>query len=198
MKPTNKANTRLIIEEEDNIQHIFASLALKVTSQSVIIGKLSSYARKNRTKKALWELDNIRRSSYLLTYVDSLTMRRNVQSALNRGESYHKLRRAVAYAYSGRLRVKTELEQQVWAECSRLLANCVIYHNACILSELLERAERRGDHEQADQIKRVSPVSRKHVNFYGQYDFLEATNAIDLSAIVDWLEAFNGGGKAAN
>ncbi len=147
LKPTSKANTRLIIEEEDNIQHIFASLALKVTSQSVIIGKLSSYARKNRTKKALWELDNIRRSSYLLTYVDSLSMRRNVQRALNRGESYHKLRRAVAYAYSGRLRVKTELEQQIWADCSRLLANCVIYYNACILSELLERANRRGDHQ---------------------------------------------------
>lgn len=53
LKPTSKANTRLIIEEEDNIQHIFASLALKVTSQSIIIGKLSSYARKNRTKKAV-------------------------------------------------------------------------------------------------------------------------------------------------
>jgi hypothetical protein len=62
----------------------------------------------------------------------------------------------------------------------------------------LERAERRGDHEQADQIKRVSPVSWKHVNFYGQYDFLEGAGAIDLSAIVDWLEEFNCGGRTAN
>jgi hypothetical protein len=57
-----------------NIQHILASLALKATRQSVIIAKLSSYPRKNRTKKALWELDNLR--------------------ALKRGESYHKLVRA--------------------------------------------------------------------------------------------------------
>ena len=58
---------------------------------------------------------------------------------------------------------------QIWAECSRLFAkaNCVIYYNACILPELLERAERRGDREQADQIKRISPVSWNHVNFYG-------------------------------
>ena len=100
LKPIHKINTRLIIEETDNIQHILASLALKVTSQSVIIGKLSAYARKNRTKKALWELDNIYRSAYLLTYIDSVTLRHNVQRALNRGESYHKLRRVVAYAYS--------------------------------------------------------------------------------------------------
>jgi len=93
---------------------IFASLATKVTSQSVIIGKLSSYARKNRTKKALWELDTLHRSRYLLSYVDSLRLRgnrRNVQRALNRGESYHKLLRAVAYANAGRLRVRTDAGQ---------------------------------------------------------------------------------------
>ncbi len=126
------------------------------------------------------------------------TLRRNVQCALNRGESYHKLRRAVAYAYSGRLRVKTELEQQIWSECSRLLANCVIYYNASILSELLERKEQQGNQEQADQLKRVSPVSWKHINFYGKYNFLEAAIDIDLSAIVDWLEVLYGGGKGAN
>jgi len=137
-------------------------------------------------------LDNIRRSSYLLNYVDSLTLRRNVHRALNRGESYHKLRRAVAYAYSGRLRVKTELEQQIWSECSRLLANCVIYYNASILSELLERKKQQGDEEQAGRIKRVSPVSRKHVNFYGEYSSLEPAGRINLSAIVDRPEEFNG------
>ena len=107
LKPTSKANTKLILAEEDNIKHVFASLATKVTSQSVIIGKLSSYARRNRTKKALWELDNLHRSRYLLSYVDSLRLRRNVQRALNRGESYHKLVRAVAYANAGKLRVRT-------------------------------------------------------------------------------------------
>ena len=44
----------------------------------------------------------------------------------------------------------------------------------------------------------VSPVSWRHVNFYGQYDFLESTETIDLSEIVDLLEEVNGGGKAAN
>ena len=36
--------------------------------------------------------------------------------------------------------------QQLWSEGSRLLANCIISYNACILSELLERAERRQDY----------------------------------------------------
>jgi TnpA family transposase len=126
VKPASKANTKLILAEEDNIQHILASLALKVTRQSVIIAKLSSYPRKNRTKKALWKLDNLRRSLHLLNYVDSPQFQRNIQRALNRGESYHKLVRAVAYANGGKLRVRTDQEQQLWSECSRLLANCIM------------------------------------------------------------------------
>ena len=160
-----------------NIQHILASLALKATRQSVIIAKLSSYPRKNRTKKALWELDNLR--------------------ALNRAESYHKLVRAVAYANGGKLRVRTDQEQQLWSECSRLLANCIIYYNACILSELLERAERRQDYQRADAIKRANPASWKHVNLYGAYSFLDIGDGVDLQELVNLLEAARGRDAAA-
>ena len=80
---------------------------------------------------------------------------------------YHKLVRAVAYANGGKLRVRTDQEQQLWSECSRLLTNCIIYYNACILSELLERAERRQDYQPTDAIKRANPASWKHVDLYG-------------------------------
>ena len=114
------------------MQHILASLALKVTRQSVIIAKLSSYPRKNRTKTALWELDN-----------------------------------------------------------------CIIYYNACILSELLEHAERRQDYQQADAIKRANPASWKHVNLYRAYSFLEIGDEVDLQGLVNLLEAARGRGVAA-
>jgi hypothetical protein len=88
--------------------------------------------------------------------------------------------RAVTYANGGRLRVRTDLEQQLWSECSRFLTNSVIYYNACILSELLECAEREKDFELADPIKRISPVSWKHVNFYGEYTFRDIGDVVDL------------------
>jgi TnpA family transposase len=40
-----------------------------------VVGKLSSYARQNQTKKALWELDNICRSLYILDFVDYPSLR---------------------------------------------------------------------------------------------------------------------------
>jgi TnpA family transposase len=70
IKPSRQANEDLITSEGDNLQRIFASMALKKTTQSTIVRKLSSYARRNRTKKALWELDNIYMSIYVLDYID--------------------------------------------------------------------------------------------------------------------------------
>lgn len=102
-----------VLSEWPNIERILLSLALRTTTQSIIVSKLSAYPRRNRTKRALWEFDNIIRSLYLLDYVDSPALRRNVQQALNRGESYHQLHRAIAYAHGGRSRVSSQHDQDV-------------------------------------------------------------------------------------
>ncbi len=69
IKPMRKIKDNLIIEEWENIQRIMVSLALKTTTQSIIVSKLSAHARKNKTRRALWEYDNIIRSLYLLDYI---------------------------------------------------------------------------------------------------------------------------------
>ena len=187
LKPIRKINTALIIEEWENIQRIMVSLALKTVTQSVIVGKLSAYARKNKTKRALWEYDNIIRSLYLLDYVDSVPLRQNVQRALNRGESYHQLRRAVSYANFGKLRFKSEYEQQIWGDCGRLLTNCIIYYNASILSDLLIYREGLGDIDGVALLSLVSPVAWQGINFYGRYEFGKQPELIDLKAIIQQL-----------
>lgn len=187
LKPIRKINTDLIVEEAENIQRIMVSLALKETTQSIIIGKLSAHARKNQTKRALWEYDNIIRSLYLLDFIDSPPLRQNVQRALNRGENYHKLRRAVSYANFGKLHFKTEEEQQLWNECSRLLTNCIIYYNATILSTLLAYKQRSGHHPELAFLKRISPVAWQHINFHGRYEFNKAPEVINLDAMIQIL-----------
>jgi len=187
LRPIRKVNMELIIEEWDNILRILVSLAQKTTTQSIIVGKLSSYTRRNKTQRALWEYDAILRSLYLLDYIDSPPLRQNVQHALNRGENYHQLRRAISYANFGKLRFRSEEEQQIWNECSRLLANCIIYFNATILSELLAHKEASGDMAGAEALKQISPVAWQHVNFHGRYEFTKRPQPIDLPDIVRHL-----------
>jgi Tn3 transposase DDE domain-containing protein len=107
-----------------------------------------------------------------------------VQRALNRGENYHQLRRAIAYANFGKLRFKTEEEQQLWSECSRLLANCIIYYNAMILSRVLEQRQAAGDLAGMAQLTQVAPVAWQHINFYGRYEFTSRAVPIDLDRAV--------------
>ena len=187
LKPRRKLNPRLIVEEWEQMQRIFVSLARKTTTQSIIVGKLSAYARKNKTRRALWEYDNIIRSLYLLDYIDSPPLRQHVQRALNRGENYHQLRRAVSYANFGKLRFKTEYDQQVWEECSRLITNCIIYYNATILSHLFTQKTRRGDAAGAARLAQVSPVAWQHINLCGRYEFTKAPEVINILAIIQAL-----------
>ncbi|HTS44535.1 MAG TPA: Tn3 family transposase [Puia sp.] len=186
VKPYHKTNKQLIIQEwPDNILRIIVSLALKTTTQSTIIRKLSSHLRRNRTKKAMWEFDNIIKSIDMLRYIDSLEVRQNIQKALNRGEAYHKLKREVFHAHRGKFRVKTELEQNIWNECARLITNCIIFYQAYILSTLLEQKEKEGKREEADIIKRISPIAWQNVNLLGRFEFKGQQKTINIQEMIN-------------
>ena len=152
-------------------------------TQATIVRKLSAYTRQNQTKKALWELDNICRTLYILNFIDDVTLRQSMQTALNRGEAYHRFRRAISYVNAGKMHVHTEAEQQIWNECSRLIANAVIYYNAAISSRVLEQKQAASDDEMVGILKGISPVAWQHVNLYGRFEFNKRGN-VDLAALV--------------
>ena len=183
IKPIRKANEQLIVEEWPNIQHIMASLGQKETTQSSIVRKLSSYARQNKTKKALWELDNIIRSIYMLDYIDDKSLRRYVTKALNRGEAYHRLKKTIAHVNGGKMNVKSENEQHIIHECTRLIANAIIYFNAELLSSLLERGDPDGLFEMG-KLGKISPVAWQHINFYGQFEFNDIATTFSVDEFV--------------
>ena len=103
IKPSKRVNKALIIKEWDKVLRILASLALKKTTQSQIVAKLSSYKKTNPTLKALIAFDEIIMTDYLLDYIDSKEIRAVVQGSLNRGESYHQISSTIAKVSGGRM-----------------------------------------------------------------------------------------------
>jgi TnpA family transposase len=186
--PSHKINKKLIIEEWDNIERIIASLAMKTTTQSTIIRKLSSYKRNNRTQQALWEYDNLIKTYYLLNYIHSKAIRKNVQKALNRGEGYHRLGKKIAYDNEGKFRVHSQAEQHIWSDFSRLITNTILFYNLHLLSGLLENGQSQNNTKQLNLLKKVSPVAWGHINIYGTYHFLEETPQIDLSGMIKGID----------
>ena len=187
IQPQKKADRKLIESEWDNILKILLSLAMKETSQSIIIQKLSSNAFSDKTKKALWELDSILKSIYLLEFLDDEYLQQDVCHAQNRAESFHKLKRAIANITGGKLLGTRESEIEIWGECSRLLTNCIIYYNTDILSRILEKS---GNSEKIVKVMRkISPVSWQHINFLGKYVFRDDGFELDMDQMIseiDW------------
>ncbi len=147
--------------------------------------KIASYKRQNQTQKALWELDNIYRSLHILDFIDDPILRQRIQKALNRGEAYHRMRRAISYVNSGKFKVKTEGEQQIWNDCSRLIANAIIHYNKLILSRVYEQKLAVGDQEAIEIIKGISPVAWQNVNLIGQFEFTEKHTPVDINALAE-------------
>ena len=88
------------------------------------------------------------------------------------------MRRAISYVNSGKFRVKTEAEKQIWNrnKGSRLIANAMMYHNTLFLS----RVSTSKKWQQAVVWRKVHPT--------GNFDFTTSSSPVgieDLAALHD-------------
>lgn len=191
---------KLIEQEWDAIQRIICSLSRKTTTQDTVIRKLSNKKRSSRTLAALHEYDRLIKCLYLLEYVDNQTLRKFVQTALNRGESYHQLRKAISSINGNQFRGGTDYQIEQWNDCARVIANCIIYYNSALLSSLIERFEERNEPKVVEMISNLSPVAWSHIQLAGKYSFGEEKINIDIEKMlsaVDPLSDFDGAAIAA-
>lgn len=89
-----------------------------------------------------------------------------------------------AYVNGGKLRVKTEAEQQIWNECSRLLTNAIIYYNSLLLSGVYEQKRETNDQAAIAILREISPVAWRNVNLFGAMDFQADPITVDIAALV--------------
>lgn len=184
IKPEKKFKLDLIEEEWDNAQHIYASLLMRETSQSVVVGKLSSHKRSSKTRDALWEYDKILMSMHILKFIDDPAYQQAIRGALNRIEGYHQLIAKIGGVNGGKFRGTTEAELAIWNECCRFVANCIIYYSGIILSKIYEHQEKLGNTEILEIIKRFSPIAWCHIILDGFYQFKDVAEAIDLEQMI--------------
>ncbi len=121
----------------------------------------------------------------MLNYIDDPEMRRNVHRSLNRGESLHQLISAIRKVSGNKLLGKTEIEMETNNECNRLIANCIIYYNAILLSGLYKEYKRQNNTVYCDLIKRLSPVAWQHINLAGKYEFCQNQIQLNIQELIE-------------
>ena len=113
-------NIKLILPYWDTVQRIMISLYERKTTQATLIRKLSGYKSNHPLLRALTEYNRMVKANYLLNYIDDASLRDYVQRALNRGEAYHQLRRAISNVNGDQFRGSSDEEIQLWIEWGRL------------------------------------------------------------------------------
>ena len=83
----------------------------------------------------------------------------------------------------GKLNVKSENEQHIIHERTRLIANATIYFNAALLSKLLEHGHQDNAFNMS-QLGNVSPVAWQHINFYGRFKFHDITTTFNVEDFI--------------
>jgi TnpA family transposase len=183
-------NIKCIIKYWDTIQRICISLKERKTTQATLVRKLSGYKNNHPLLEALTEYNRLVKASYLLSYIDDASLRNYVQRALNRGEAYHQLRRAISNVNGDRFRGNSDEEIQLWNECARLLANAIIYFNSSVLSRLLDSFEHQDDLQKIEIAKQASPVAWYNINLKGTYNFELSDDLPNLEEMMRSIDGY--------
>lgn len=184
VRPTHFVDEALIESEWDNIQRLVASILTGETAPNILIRKLASKNYSSRTKKALVQYNHIVRSHFLLLYIHDHEFRRAIMLALNRGELYNSLYRSISIFNNGKLRGNSEIEMEIWNQCTRLIASVMHYYNAYILDKLYQQATTK---KQKEFLENFSPTANAHINLLGYYQFL---NKIDDKSYEQQLDSW--------
>lgn len=189
IRPKEAIDTSLIKAEKRGILRVLLSLLLQENTQSNIVRKLNSYARYANLKRALFEYNNMFKSTHVLNLIDRMALRRAIRTARNRTEAYHQLQGLIRKIYSGVFKGKKIVNNQISAHAVRLVANCIIAYNSIILNSIYEKMVKEGvSQETIERFSRISPISWGHIAFTGKYNFKKRIWDIDLATMIHALE----------
>ncbi|MCQ9166034.1 Tn3 family transposase [Arthrobacter sp. STN4] len=137
-------------------------------SSVTLLRRLGVNSRKNRLYRAFRELGRVIRTITVLRYLSEPELREQIQIVTNRVESFHN--------FSGWLRFGQELighndpeQHEKIIKFNELLANAVIYSNACDITAAANTLAAEGHKIDPEDLATVSPYLTHTVRRFGEY-----------------------------
>jgi hypothetical protein len=122
-------------------------------------------------------------------YLHDYEFRSSIINALNRGELYNNLYRSIAILNNGELKGKSEIEMEIWNQCTRLIAAIMHYYNAYILNSFYINTK---DKKEKAFLAKKSPTAWGHINLLGYYQFCNGLDDKSAEKLIEsWLQGCN-------
>jgi TnpA family transposase len=164
-------NTKLILAHYDDLLRLAGSLKLGWVTASLIISKLQAHPRQNSLTRALVEYRRLIKTRFVLRYLLSENVRKEINLQLNKGEAMHALRRFIFFANGGKIRKSQDDVQTNQAGSLNLMTNAVVIWNTVYMQQVINQLKVEGYEINEDDLKHLSPARHEHINPYGKYEF---------------------------
>jgi TnpA family transposase len=159
----------LIATHLPDMLRVGVSIAAGTITPSTILRRLGTYSRKNRLYLAFRELGVAVRTGFLLQYVGNADLRSMIQAATNKSESFNDFVKWLAFGGGGVITENDRGEQRKVIKYNHLLANCLIFHNVCMMTRTLNKLRADGAQIDPEAVAALSPYVRSHISRFGQY-----------------------------
>jgi TnpA family transposase len=166
-----RINIALIRENWPDLIRLAGSLKLGHLKAAGVMRMLQVKDRPTTLAKALSELGRIIKTLHILRYIDDRPFRRRILFQLNRQELRHKLGRRVHHGDRGEIRSPLRQGQGEQLGVLGLALNAIVHWNAVYMQEAVRQLSDAGTPPLPADIARLSPISWRHINFLGRYDF---------------------------
>ncbi len=113
------------------------------------------------------EIGRVRRTLFMLDWIEDPKLRMECQGGLNKGEARHSLAKAVFAHSQGRIYDRSALAQQKRAMALNLAIAAIVYWNTLYMDKATEHLRKIGKLPDPSLRKHVSPLGWDHINLTG-------------------------------
>lgn len=168
----NRINLSLITSQWDDMLRLAGSLKMGRVPATGIMRTLQVGDRQTSLANAIAEFGRIDKTLHMLTTMDDEAKRRSTLIQLNRHESRHSLSRAVFHGKRGELRKRYREGQEDQLGALGLVVNIIVLWNTIYMDAALKQLRKEGYSVRDEDVARLSPTIRKHINLMGKYPFV--------------------------
>ncbi len=177
---TKTVNWQLIQNHFRDILQVVLSIQAGKVTPSMLLQKLGVYSRKNKLYLAFRELGRVVRTLFLLEYISSEPMRREIRGATTKIESFNNFRDWVSFG-GHTITSGDPVEREKCLKYINLVQNVIMLHNIVDLTKVLNQMVASGHQVTEPLVQRLSPYMTKHIKRFGQY-------VLDMDTVPEPLE----------